>query len=151
MYSCNQISLTQTLSKLFYLQINTTNFTNFRIKNSRVQMTNFCFVVDMMMYIFWLHMILSSHPNNLPVGKTGQCSRFDFSLNCIVYKYLKCDYRGGGGGPLNPPLHPISKMSQMLITSSAAIRSSSSNDRMSGISNIFMFRKPVVAPIYSGL
>ena len=45
--------------------------------------------------------------------------------------------------------HPISKMSRMLITSSAFI-SSSSNDHMSEISNICMFQKPFVAPIYSG-
>ena len=47
--------------------------------------------------------------------------------------------------------HPISKMSRMLIISSASIRSSSSNDHMSGISNICMFQKPVVVPIYLGL
>ena len=46
--------------------------------------------------------------------------------------------------------HPISKMSRMLIISSASIRSSSWNDLMSGISNICMFQKPVVVPICSG-
>ena len=46
--------------------------------------------------------------------------------------------------------HPISKMSRMLITSSASMRSNSSNDRMSGISNICLFQKHVVVPIYSG-
>ena len=48
--------------------------------------------------------------------------------------------------------HPISKMSRMLIISSASIRSSSWNDHMSGISNtcICMFQKPVVVPICSG-
>ena len=46
--------------------------------------------------------------------------------------------------------HPISKMSRMLITASAFIRSSYSNDLMSEISNICMFQKPFVVPIYSG-
>ena len=47
--------------------------------------------------------------------------------------------------------YPISKMSRMLIISSASIRSSYSNDHMSGITNICMFQKPIVVPIYSGL
>ena len=43
--------------------------------------------------------------------------------------------------------HPISNMSRVMITSSAFIRSSYSNDRMLEISNICMFQKPFVVPI----
>ena len=40
-----------------FFMYNTTSFINFRIKTSGIQMTKFCFVIDMMRYIFWLHMI----------------------------------------------------------------------------------------------
>ena len=47
--------------------------------------------------------------------------------------------------------HPISKMPQMLIITSASIISSSSNDHMSGRPDVCMFQEPAVVPIYTFL
>ena len=93
MYSCNKVSLTQKCQNCFIY--NTTNFINFRIKTSGIQMTNICFVIDMMRYIFWLHMIqvpIRTIYLDLSGRRVNAVVSIDFSFNCIVCVYSKYDY-----------------------------------------------------------
>ena len=85
MYSCNQVSLTQKCQNCFIY--NSSNFINFRIKTSGIQVTLLCYGHDEVHILIAYG--LSSHQNNLRVNAVVL---IDFSFNCIVYIYLKYGY-----------------------------------------------------------